>query len=143
MIRKLENKDVDKIMTIWKESTIKAHDFIDKQYWEDNYETVKNIYLPMSETFLQVDQDNIKGFISIIENEFIGALFIDVNYQGEGIGSKLIDYVTEKYGELELAVYKDNERAVKFYKNKGFKVIKEQETEDSKIKYKGEHKSLN
>lgn len=134
MIRKLENKDVDKIMTIWKESTIKAHDFIDKQYWEDNYETVKNIYLPMSETFLYVDQDNIKGFISIIENEFIGALFIDVNYQGEGIGSKLIDYVTEKYGELELAVYKDNERAVKFYKNKGFKVIKEQETEDSNFK---------
>lgn len=134
MIRKLENKDVDKIMTIWKESTIKAHDFIDKQYWEDNYETVKNIYLPMSETFLYVDQDNIKGFISIIENEFIGALFIDVNYQGEGIGSKLIDYVTEKYGELELAVYKDNERAVKFYKNKGFKVIKEQESEDSNFK---------
>ncbi len=134
MIRKLENKDVDKIMTIWKESTIKAHDFIDKQYWEDNYETVKNIYLPMSETFLYVDQDNIKGFISIIENEFIGALFIDVNYQGEGIGSKLIDYVTEKYGELKLAVYKDNERAVKFYKNKGFKVIKEQESEDSNFK---------
>lgn len=134
MIRKLENKDVDKIMTIWKESTIKAHDFIDKQYWEDNYETVENIYLPMSETFLYVDQDNIKGFISIIENEFIGALFIDVNYQGEGIGSKLIDYVTEKYGELELAVYKDNERAVKFYKNKGFKVIKEQESEDSNFK---------
>ena len=134
MIRKLENKDVDKIMTIWKESTIKAHDFIDKQYWEDNYETVKNIYLPMSETFLYVDQDKIKGFISIIENEFIGALFIDVNYQGEGIGSKLIDYVTEKYGELELAVYKDNERAVKFYKNKGFKVIKEQESENSNFK---------
>lgn len=134
MIRKLENKDVDKIMTIWKESTIKAHDFIDKQYWEDNYETVKNIYLPMSETFLYVDQDNIKGFISIIENEFIGALFIDVNYQGEGIGSKLMDYVTEKYGKLELAVYKDNERAVKFYKNKGFKVIKEQESEDSNFK---------
>lgn len=134
MIRKLENKDVDKIMTIWKESTIKAHDFIDKQYWEDNYETVKNIYLPMSETFLYVDQDNIKGFISIIENEFIGALFIDVNYQGEGSGSKLIDYVTEKYGELKLAVYKDNERAVKFYKNKGFKVIKEQESEDSNFK---------
>ena len=134
MIRKLENKDVDKIMTIWKESTIKAHDFIDKQYWEDNYETVKNIYLPMSETFLYVDQDKIKGFISIIENEFIGALFIDVNYQGEGIGSKLIDYVTKKYGELELAVYKDNERAVKFYKNKGFKVIKEQESENSNFK---------
>ncbi|WP_055070200.1 N-acetyltransferase [Clostridium massiliamazoniense] len=134
MIRKSENKDVNKIMTIWKESTIKAHDFIDKQYWEDNYETVKNTYLPISETFVYVDQDNIKGFISVIENEFIGALFIDVNYQGEGIGSKLIDYVSEKYGDLELAVYKDNEKAVKFYQEKGFKIVKEQETENPKFK---------
>lgn len=134
MIRKSENKDVNKIMTIWKESTIKAHDFIDKQYWEDNYETVKNTYLPISETFVYVDQDNIKGFISVIENEFIGALFIDVNYQGEGIGSKLIDYASEKYGDLELAVYKDNEKAVKFYQEKGFKIVKEQETENPKFK---------
>lgn len=134
MIRKLKNEDIDIVMNIWKESTIKAHNFIDKQYWEENYETVKNTYLPMSETFVYVDQDNIKGFISVIESEFIGALFVDVNYQGEGIGSKLIDYASEKYGELELAVYKDNERAVKFYKEKGFKIIKEQETEDPKFK---------
>lgn len=134
MIRKLKNEDIDMIMNIWKESTIKAHNFIDKQYWEDNYETVKNTYLPMSETFVYVDQNDIKGFISVIESEFIGALFVDVNYQGEGIGSKLIDYASEKYGDLELAVYKDNERAVKFYKEKGFEIIKEQETEDPKFK---------
>ena len=31
MIRSLENKDINKIMDIWLESTIKAHDFIGKK----------------------------------------------------------------------------------------------------------------
>ncbi|WFD11874.1 N-acetyltransferase [Tepidibacter hydrothermalis] len=134
MIRKLKNEEINKVMDIWKESTIKAHNFIDKEYWENNYDDVKNIYIPISDTFVYDNGENIKGFISIINNEFIGALFVDVNYQGLGIGSKLIDYVIKKYEKLNLAVYKENEKAVKFYANKGFKIIKEQKNEDSGFK---------
>ena len=36
MIRKLRNEDIEKVMKIWKDSTIKAHDFISKEYWENN-----------------------------------------------------------------------------------------------------------
>lgn len=130
-IRKFENKDTNKVMDIWLRSTIKAHDFIDKQYWQDNYELVKNIYIPVSDTFVYDDDGTIKGFISVLENSFIGALFVDVDSQGIGIGSSLIDYAVSKYKKLELAAYKQNERAVKFYKKKGFVVTKEQPNEDS------------
>lgn len=134
MIRKLKNEEIDKIMDIWKESTIKAHNFIDKEYWENNYDAVKNVYIPISDTFVYGDGEIIKGFISIINNEFIGALFVDVNYQGLGLGSKLIDYVIKKYEKLNLAVYKENKNAVEFYYDKGFKIIKEQKNEDSGFK---------
>lgn len=134
MVRKFKNEDVHKVMDIWKESTIKAHDFINKKYWEDNYDTVKNVYLPMSDTFVYTEEEKIMGFISIIDNEFIVALFVDINCQGLGAGSKLIDYVIKKYGSLSLAVYKDNEKAVKFYKDKGFEIIIEQDNEDSNLK---------
>ena len=89
MIRKLENNDVDRVMDIWLKSTVKAHDFIEKKYWEDNYNTVKNVYIPMAETYVY-EKENIKGFISIINNEFIGALFVDNDSQGQGIGKVLI-----------------------------------------------------
>lgn len=130
-IRKLKNEELDKVMEIWKLSTIKAHNFIEKEYWENNYNVVKDVYIPMSETFVYDDGEIIRGFISIINNEFIGALFIDINCQGLGLGSKLIDYVSNKYKKLGLAVYKENEGAVKFYQKKGFKIIKEQQNEDS------------
>lgn len=131
MIRKLENKDIDIIMAIWLESTIKAHDFIDEKYWNENYLTVKEVYIPISNTFVYEDIEGIKGFISIMNNEFIGALFVEVNSQGIGIGSDLIDYVINIYDKLSLAVYKENENAYKFYKSKGFNILSEAINEDT------------
>ena len=131
MIRNLENKDIDKIMDIWLKSTIKAHDFISEEYWKNSYTTVKDVYIPIAETFVYKDHDDIKGFISIINNEFIGALFVDIDAQGNGIGKSLIDYAMDKYKKLNLAVYKDNKKSVEFYIHRGFKIIKEQLNEDS------------
>lgn len=131
MIRSIENKDIDKIMNIWLRSTIKAHDFIQKEYWEKNYNIVKDIYIPMAETFVFEDEECIKGFISIINNKFIGALFVDIDFQNSGIGKKLINHVTDRYKNLNLAVYKENKKSVDFYINRGFKITKEQINEYS------------
>lgn len=130
-IRELKNEELNKVMEIWLLSTIKAHNFINEEYWKNNYDIVKEIYIPMSNTFIYYDGEDIRGFISVINNEFIGALFVDNNYQSIGIGSKLIDYAIKKYKNLSLAVYKDNKEAVNFYERKGFKLIKEQKNEDS------------
>lgn len=131
MIRTLQQKDIDKIMEIWLESTIKAQDFIPKKYWQDNYQTVKNDYIPISKTYIYEEEGEIKGFISIIEENFIGALFVYVNYQNQGIGSKLIDYVAKNFQKLTLAVYKQNEKALNFYLKKGFTITEETINEDS------------
>ena len=133
MIRKLENRDINIIMDIWLKSTIKAHNFIDENYWRKNYNNVKNIYIPISDTFVYEDNGRIKGFISIINNDFIGALFVDVNSQGMGIGSKLIDYAISIYGNLSLSVYKNNENAFDFYKNKNFKILSEEVNKETKF----------
>ncbi|UOW66687.1 N-acetyltransferase [Paraclostridium bifermentans] len=131
MIRKLKNIDIDKLMDIWLESTVRAHSFISREYWESNYKVVKDVYMPISDTFVYEEDGEIRGFISIINNEFIGALFVDVKFQGMGIGSKLIDYSIEKYKKLTLAVYKENQKSVEFYTRKGFKIIEEGLNEDS------------
>lgn len=131
MIRKLKNIDIDKLMDIWLESTVRAHSFISREYWESNYKVVKDVYMPISDTFVYEEDGEIRGFISIINNEFIGALFVDVKFQGMGIGSKLIDYSIEKYKKLNLAVYKENPKSVEFYTRKGFKIIEEGLNEDS------------
>lgn len=123
MIRKFREEDLTKVMTIWTKGNFEAHPFIDKDYWLLNYNKVKDEYLKKSETYLYETNDEIKGFISILNNEYIGALFVKREYQRQGIGRKLINFVKEKekYDKLILHVYEKNINAILFYTALGFK----------------------
>ena len=123
MIRLMNNLEVNEVMDIWLNSTIKAHNFISEDYWKKNYNTVKNIYLPQGATYVYSEENKILAFISIINEELIGALFVDPDYQGQGIGRKLIEFVKIMYKKLSLKVYEKNYSAVKFYEKMGFKSI--------------------
>lgn len=59
---------------------------------------------------------------------YIDALGVNPNYQGKGIGSKLLqfliqEYVTQKHQTLGLLVEEDNPNAKKLYLKLGFKVV--------------------
>lgn len=124
-------EDIESIMSIWFSSTVVAHPFIALDYWEKNYNIVKDIYLPNAKTSVFEEGGMIKGFISIIDDSFIGALFVDNAYQGQGIGQSLINTAINQYKSLSLAVYKDNVSYIHFYEKQGFKILCEQVNEDS------------
>ena len=69
MIRKFEKNDINAVMQIWKNENIKAHKFISKEYWKNNYNYVKEI-LPNAEIYVYVLKENIVGFIGINKNSF-------------------------------------------------------------------------
>lgn len=131
MIKQLEAFEIKEVMDIWLKTNISAHNFIPREYWIENYKLVEEEYLPASTTFIYRENDIIKGFISIIDSSFIGALFVLEDYQRQGIGKDLINYCKALYSSLKLGVYKENTAAVNFYRNCGFIVEKEQNNEDS------------
>ena len=90
MIRELEELDIDNIMKIWLETNLSTHDFIPKDYWKENYDFVKEV-LPDATVFIYEDNDEIKGFIGIVDESYIAGLFVSNKYQNEGIGSKLLE----------------------------------------------------
>ncbi len=120
MIRKFKEEDTVKVMTIWTKGNFEAHSFIDKDYWLLNFNKIKDEYLKKAETYVYVDNDEIKGFISLLDNGFIGALFVRKEYRRQGIGRKLINFVKDKYDKLELNVYEKNVGAMLFYASLGF-----------------------
>ncbi len=134
MIRTLNMnlEELESIMQIWLRATIKAHPFISEKYWNDNYALVKEVYIPNSKTYVYVENETVKGFISILNDAYIGAVFVDTKFQGQGIGKKLIDHVKSTYRYLELAVYKENIKSVAFYKKSGFSILEERPNEETK-----------
>ena len=129
MIRKFEKNDINPVMQIWKNENIKAHKFISKEYWKNNYNYVKEI-LPNAEIYVYVLKENIVGFIGINEN-YIEWIFIDTNNQCKGIGTSLLNKVKENRDNLTLSVYKKNISAINFYKKNDFIIISENIDKDT------------
>ena len=100
MIRKAEIKDYDKIMHLWYKTNCIAHNFINSEYWERNYQIVRNQMLPQAQTFVFVDKHQIKGFISVCDCNYVGACFVDGKFQNKRIGQKLVRYVQRRYTQL-------------------------------------------
>lgn len=122
MIRKWTAKSLDPVLTLWLESTTLAHPFIDEQYWHDSLALVRDVYLPAAQTWVWEENDTLLGFISVMDNQFVGALFVAPQALHRGIGSALLNEVKQRYPMLSLEVYQKNGRAVNFYHALGFRI---------------------
>lgn len=135
MIRKLENRDLDRVMEIWLNSNIEAHDFIEKEYWISNYDMVKDI-LPKAEVYVFEEKNNIKAFIGM-DSGYIAGIFVDNKFRSKGIGKKLLQKCKANYDKLTLSVYKKNKKAVDFYLREGFLIESNQpDPNTNEIEYK-------
>jgi len=129
MIKLLEQFELDDVMQIWLEVNIQAHNFISQEYWKENFDMVKSL-LPQSNVLVYKANDSIKGFIGIVENNYIAGLFVLNQYQSSGIGSKLLEECKQRYSELRLDVFVKNKSAVNFYLKHGFKIEQKKLNED-------------
>lgn len=63
------------------------------------------------------------GFVSIIEDRFLAAMFVAPKAARRGIGRALMQHVQQRYPFLMLEVYQENLQALRFYMAQGFRVI--------------------
>ena len=123
MIRKFEKSDIDAVMQIWKNENIKAHKFIPKEYWERNYDFVKDV-LPSAEIYVYRIKEEIIGFVGL-RNNYLEGIFVDSNNQAKGVGTTLLNKAKESKNCLILHVYKKNINAINFYKKNDFIITSE------------------
>jgi len=122
MIRKWQSSDRQPLLTLWLKSTIFAHPFIEESYWHESEPLVRDVYLPAAHTWVWEEDGVVQGFISVMDQRFVGALFVAPACIGRGIGRALLAYVCDRYPELSLEVYQKNSRAVNFYHAQGFRI---------------------
>ncbi len=125
MIRSLLKSEISQVSKLWLSSTKQAHPFIAANYWDENLPQVEDLLVSQAQTYLYVDKHQIKGFISLFGNGYIGALFVRPTDQSQKIGSKLLRYVLRNKTSANLKVYTQNEPAINFYRYHGFKIIQE------------------
>ncbi|EMN8584420.1 N-acetyltransferase [Klebsiella aerogenes] len=122
MIQRWNATETGPLLELWLDSTIYAHPFIAESYWRESLEVVRDVYLPAAATWVWQDDDVLKGFVSVMDSRFVGALFVAPQAIRHGIGRALLDEVKQHYDWLSLEVYQKNVRAVNFYHAQGFRI---------------------
>ena len=123
MIREIRKADINKVANIWLDTNITAHYFIPAQYWQNNFELVKELLLQATVYVYEHNQE-IQGFIGL-NDEYVEGIFVSDEMQSRGIGKMLLDYIKDKKDRLQLKVYQKNVRAMSFYQREGFTIQSE------------------
>lgn len=119
MIRKMKGSELEKVSQIWLDSNLETHDFIDKNFWLDNYPVVKEQF-KTAEIYVEAESE-VKGFVGL-QSDYIAGIFVDKKYRNQGIGKRLLDFLKKNHQQLSLDVYDKNIRAKQFYERNGFEV---------------------
>ena len=75
MIRPLQAADIPVVLNLWLQNTKQAHPYISVSHWENNIDLARQMLANLAETYVFVDKHKIKGFISLLPGDFVGALF--------------------------------------------------------------------
>lgn len=123
-ITKVSIIELDELMTIWFEVNSETHKFINKNYWLEQFDFVKQA-IQKATIIVYYKQTKIIGFIGLID-DYIAGIFVQNCYQNQGIGGQLLSFAKTENDNLSLSVYSKNQRALTFYLKQGFKICKKQ-----------------
>ncbi len=117
--------DIDAILTVWLDASVKAHDFIESSFWQSQLDNMRDVYLPNSDVWVFELNAQVVGFYAL-HNNTLAAIFVAPQQQGRGIGKQLLNHAKQQRNELHLTVYKANEPSCRFYRSQGFTLVREQ-----------------
>jgi GNAT superfamily N-acetyltransferase len=114
--------DASEIADVWIRSFHATYTFPMAHSADEVHEHVRETLLPSTETWVAEEQDKVVGFMSIDATSVV-QLYLDPDYTGRGIGSRLIA-IAKEHGPagLELWTFQVNEGARRFYERHGFTV---------------------
>lgn len=126
--------DTETLCNIWLDASLAAHSFIGRQRLIEQRALIREVYLPMAETWLVSRDGNTAGFISLVGNA-IGGLFIAPDQQGAGLGRRLVDHAKTLRPTLTLEVYTQNRDAMQFYAAQGFRETSRRAVDDQGLPF--------
>lgn len=123
IIQVMSPADIKICAGIWLEASIAGHDFIPAEFWRKQLPVMVEKYLPSAILHMVCIAENSPAAFSAVSGNTLAALFVQPEHWGKGIGTALLCNLLKIYSPLELAVYAQNQRAIRFYTKIGFKMV--------------------
>ena len=124
VIREYEQDDLADVLRAWETASAIAHPFLTEEFLAQERRNIPELYLPNAETWVAERDGKVIGFIALLGNE-VGAIFLNPEFHGQGVGRAMMDKAQELRGSLELDVFKENNVGRNFYAKYGFEIMSE------------------
>lgn len=138
MIRRARTDDLNRIaeIEVFNYRLLFYPIFFDDEFYfgELQVPNVANRYTDSLEDIRVWDDGVVKGFILVRSGE-IKKLFVEPVLQGQGLGTKLLEYAVEHMGANTLWALEKNTKAIRFYQRHGFHLTGERRVEDGTSEY--------
>ena len=121
-MRTFTGADTEGLLDVWYRASLIAHSFLSEEFLADERLEIVQRWLPIAETTVYETDGRVVGFIALIGSE-VGAIFVDPDFQGQGIGRALMNHARSSQGALELDVFEANPIGRGFYQAYGFQII--------------------
>lgn len=119
IIRPYGHGDLDAVLDVWYRASLIAHAFLTEDFFEHERREIAERWLPIADTIVADVDGRVGGFLSLVGNE-VGAIFVDPDQQGLGVGRALMDEAVASRPFLELDVFEANSIGRRFYDAYGF-----------------------
>ena len=130
MIREYGDSDIEDVLEVWLRASRVAHPFLSEEFLTAEREAIYNVHMPEAQSWVCEEDGEVVGFIALMGSE-VGAIFVDPEKQGQGIGRALMDTARTLHETLELEVFEANHIGRSFYDKYGFVVISQHVHEES------------
>ena len=129
-IRPIHKDDKEAVLAVYKSGWLETYPNKDNDISLKSVQKVVDGFVTTSihkNKYVAEISGRVCGVISIKEGDVctIQALYVSKQYQGRGVGTKLLNFVFNKYGPVtyELKVAQYNHKAIEFYKKFGFGIV--------------------
>ena len=116
-------------MKLWNFWLLSFHNFINKEYWINNYIKTRDQFL-QNKIYVYTETTKILAYIVVSSNNEVLDIQVSQQIQREGIGKLLLDKIKKENEKLIVNVYEKNINSVLFFKSMGFKKIMNNIQED-------------
>ena len=131
-IRQYKSKYLNGVIRTWESASQLGHAFLSEEFLKSERENIPTVYLPNGDAWVALVKGHVVGFTILHGNE-VGALFVNPEFHGQGIGFALMNKAAELHTHLKVEVFKKNIIGTKFYLRYGFSLIREYFHEESKM----------
>jgi putative acetyltransferase len=123
-IRHYKEADLEGLLSSWENASRIAHPFLPEDFLAQERKNIPALYIPNADTWVLEVGSDVVGFIALMGNE-VGAIFLQPEQQGKGMGKAMMDQAQKLHGDLEVEVFEKNAIGRKFYAQYGFKLVEE------------------